>query len=151
MADPNKHKNRAIGQLVAKALEHIAIPTTFTDIVEWIVCRTPGDPVELVHSVRQTLAKGLSLGFIDTLQRRYFLTSNKPWHDYDTSMKIALTNKRALEANTTNQSEAIASDPEAEPSAKRSKLSPVSIAEDLPRRKLLVNKNKKQLQRKRKK
>lgn len=125
MADSDKYKTRADGQLVVKALEHLNAPSTLANIIEWIIGRTSGDPVELIHSVRRTLSKGLSLGFVDTLQRRYFLSSNQSWHDYDSSMTFASTTKRHLEAEPTPPppQSIVVDEPEGagggEPSAKR--------------------------------
>lgn len=81
MEESDKYKNRANGRLVVNALEHLAVPSTLSSIVDWIMTRTPGDPIEIVRSVRSALAKGLSHGFVDALQRKYFLTSHTKWYE----------------------------------------------------------------------
>lgn len=87
--DPNnKHAKRANGRLVVKALEHLAVPSTLTAIVEWILCRTSADPVELIQSVRSTISHGLSLGFVDALQRKYYLTSHEFLSDCDDEVVV---------------------------------------------------------------
>lgn len=149
MADPDKSKKRAYGQLVVKALEDLAVPSTLTNIIEWVVNRTPGDPVELVQSVRNTIAKGITLGFIDALQRRYFLTSNRVWNDHDTSITIAAVQKRALEGPDRHQSMPVA-EPEAdEPTAKRPRVAFREGSAKATPKKLFITKNKKKKQRRR--
>lgn len=149
MAESDKYKTRAAGQLVVKALEQLAVPCTLTNIVEWIISRTPGDPVELVQMVRRTLSKGLTLGFVDALQRRYFLTSNRDWHDHDKTITFVSATKRSLEEGV-KQQQSTADVEVVEPPAKRSKSASVAFSDNLvTKRKLLVHKNKKQMKRKR--
>lgn len=151
MAASDPFKQRAYGQLVVAALEHLAVPSTIINIVEWIVERTPGDPEELVAAVRRTVTKGTHLGFINTLQRRYFLTATHSVHNDETSFVAAATAKRPLPVADTKEVLVAAHDDG--PPAKRHRATRDGVAKERavpPKKQLLLVKAKSKVLRNRK-